>query len=374
MNQTLLFILIFTLFLALYIYTATRLFQLLPPIGFWRILLVSIFALGIASLVLFFTIGEIMPVSVAKVGYIFGTSWLLIFVYLFIAVACIDIFKLLNHFLHIIDKQTVATIFSQNKTTSLILFGTIALLFLWGNRQYHNKKRLHYTIRSEKVESPVRIVAISDLHLGYTISAKELQTWVEMINAENPDMILIGGDIIDNHLRPVNKDSMGDVLKKLQAPLGVFACPGNHDWMFAMHENPHFYAQAGITMLADSVVSKDEITVMGRDDRTNPNRKTISQIKEMVNDSTFTILLDHQPFHLNEAANATIDLQFSGHTHRGQIFPVSLLVDRIYELPHGYREMGGTHFIVSSGLGIWGGKFRIGTRSDYVVLDIVPDK
>jgi predicted MPP superfamily phosphohydrolase len=83
--------------------------------------------------------------------------------------------------------------------------------------------------------------------------------------------------------------------------------------------------------------------------------------------SRYTILLDHQPCHLEEAECAMIDFQFSGHTHRGQIWPISWITDAVYEDAFGPLQKSGTQYYVSSGIGIWGGKFRIGTRSEYIV-------
>lgn len=129
--------------------------------------------------------------------------------------------------------------------------------------------------------------------------------------------------------------------------------------------------QAGINMLRDSSVLIDScFYVVGRDDRSNPNRKPLKELIEPLDKSKFLVVLDHQPYHLEEAEQAGVDLQFSGHTHRGQVWPVSFVTDRIYEVSHGYKKKGNTNIYVSSGIGIWGGKFRIGTQSEYVVIDI----
>ena len=91
-------------------------------------------------------------------------------------------------------------------------------------------------------------------------------------------------------------------------------------------------------------------------------------------DSMYTILLDHQPYALNEAQNAGIDFQVSGHTHYGQVWPVSWITDAIYEDSHGFLQKGRTSYYVTSGIGIWGGKFRIGTDSEYIVCTLSPEK
>ena len=138
-----------------------------------------------------------------------------------------DLFKLSNHIFQFADKELIGSIFKKNGTTVTIGFGAIALLLIFGNLHYHNKQRIHIGIQSEKIEDPLKIVGISDLHLGHTISRKELAKWVKMINRENPDLILIAGDLIDNQLRPLIQQSMDKELVKLKAPLGIYACTGN---------------------------------------------------------------------------------------------------------------------------------------------------
>jgi hypothetical protein len=108
--------------------------------------------------------------------------------------------------------------------------------------------------------------------------------------------------------------------------------------------------------------------VIGRDDRTNRHRKPLSALTDSIDG--FSILLDHQPYHLEEAEQAGIDLQFSGHTHRGQIWPISWITDAIYEKSWGHHQRGNTRYYITSGLGIWGPRIRIGTRSEYLVLTL----
>jgi len=370
--QELLFITLPLLFLTAYIYTAVRLQRILPHTMGLRIVLILLFVLGIAGMILFFTAGQKMPIALAGGLYRFSTSWLIAFLYLFIFVMLIDIFRLLNVAFHLIDRETIHVIFSNNIATSITVFGLVALLLLLGNIRYHHKEREPIEIVTHKIEKPVRIVGISDLHIGYTISAREVAKWVKLINAEKPDMVIIAGDIIDNHLRVVMKDSVEAVLQQIDAPMGVYSCTGNHDLLFAVKEDAGFYKRSGITLLRDSSFTLDGITLIGRDDYTNRRREPLQSIMEQVDRSGFTLLLEHQPHHLDETVENEIDFQFSGHTHRGQVFPASLIADRLFELSHGYMQKEKTHFYVSSGIGIWGGKFRIGTRSEYLVLDLKP--
>jgi len=110
--------------------------------------------------------------------------------------------------------------------------------------------------------------------------------------------------------------------------------------------------------------------VVGREDRSNEKRKTLSELVKGLDKKYPTILMDHQPYHLEEAEKNNIDLQISGHTHNGQFFPGNLFVKKIYELGYGYLKKGNSHFYVSSGLGLWGPQYRIGTESELVVVNL----
>lgn len=209
---------------------------------------------------------------------------------------------------------------------------------------------------------------MSDLHLGYHNRREELHRWVEMINEEHADAILIAGDIIDMSIRPLKEEKMFEEFQHLNAP--IYACLGNHEYYSGEPEAQKFYEQAGIQLLQDAAVGVGDLCIIGRDDRTNQHRKTLADIMKQADRSKFTILLDHQPYHLEQAERQKIDFQFSGHTHHGQVWPISWITESIYECAFGSHQRGQTHYYVSSGIGIWGGKFRIGTRSEYVVVTI----
>ena len=224
-----------------------------------------------------------------------------------------------------------------------------------------------------------KVVMASDLHLGYHNPRKELARWVDMINAEHPDFILIAGDIIDGSMRPLIEEQMAEEFHRLAAP--VYACLGNHEYYAGHPEAQQFYKDAGIHLLIDEAeVIDSAIVIVGRDDRTNMRRKPV---KDLVADasslfalhsSPFTIIMDHQPYNLDRSEAAGVDFQLSGHTHRGQVWPISWITDHIYECSWGSHQRGNTQYYVSSGLGIWGGKFRIGTQSEYVVATITSNQ
>ena len=174
--------------------------------------------------------------------------------------------------------------------------------------------------------------------------------------------------IIDMSMRPLLEERMAEVFHQVKAP--IYACLGNHEYFSGEPAAQRFYEEAGIHLLRDTAVVVDDLCIIGRDDRTNRHRKALTDIMRHADKSKYTILLDHQPYHLEEAEQESVDFQFSGHTHRGQIWPISWITDAVYECSFGPWQRGNTHYYVSSGLGLWGGKYRIGTQSEHVVVTI----
>ena len=159
---------------------------------------------------------------------------------------------------------------------------------------------------------------------------------------------------------------------QLKAP--VVACLGNHEYISGIDRSLDFYKRAGITLLRDTTLEVGDLVIVGRDDRANHHRMSTEQLLNGINKDKFIVLLDHQPYNLEESQQNGVDFQFSGHTHEGQVWPISMLVHSMYENAWGPYQKGDTRYYVSSGIGIWGGKYRIGTRSEYIVATIKHQK
>lgn len=290
----------------------------------------------------------------------------------------------------------------------------------------------------------IKIAAISDVHLGYGTGRWLTRRYIKKINAQKPDMVLIAGDLIDNSTKPVAYRQLHLELNKIEAPMGIYMIPGNHEYISGIAECKELLAQTKVQLLQDSIVTiplnetsnrtsetssgtndtanqtcetssetnaangKTYLQIIGRDDRSNRNRKTLEELLELAGknrDNTFetsttsstsmqissdttpntahrttpacavkntshTIVLDHQPYNLAQTDSLGIDIQISGHTHRGQIWPLNLLTDKLYEQSHGYRKWPHSHIWVSSGLSLWGPPFRIGTTSEIGVIKV----
>ena len=249
--------------------------------------------------------------------------------------------------------------------------GATCCLLLYGYYNYRHPQVNKIDVFLDKpIEGHgINIVAVSDVHLGYGTGKAMLKEYVDMINAQHPDLILIGGDLIDNSLTPLYKENMAEELAQLKAPLGIYMVPGNHEYISGIDESVRFLKDTPIQLLRDSVVTlPNGVQIIGRDDRSNRSRHSLPTLLKQADRSKPIILLDHQPYNLAKTDSLGIDLQFSGHTHHGQIWPISWVTDRIYEQSHGYRKWSQSHIYVSSGLSLWGPPFRIGTNSDMAVF------
>ena len=340
-------------------WTAWRFWQILPFSGWGKSLCVSLYILCFLVIFPHFAWGDRMPMWLATATYEAGTSWMIFFVYALLLFALLALGRLV----HLVP----ASFLKDSAAGSCTVLGILTVLLVCGHLHYRHKYREVIDIQTEKpLGKPLTLVLASDLHAGYHNRAKELSRWVELINAEQPDLVLFGGDLLDGALRPVREGRYDEVFRRIQAP--VYACLGNHEFIAGREGAEAFYRQAGIHLLKDSTATACGIRLVGRDDRSNPRRLPLARLAPP--DSLFTLLLDHQPYHLEEAEAAGIDFQFSGHTHHGQIWPGNWITDAMYEKAFGPHQRGRTRYYVSSGLGLWGGKFRIGTRSEYLVLHI----
>ena len=369
------FITALLLFLTANYYVALRLYQLIPPNLLVRVAFITLIAIFVGSLFIFFPLYKSLSFTVGALLYRTGTAWIIAFAYFLLIFITIDLLKISNNIFQFMNKDLVHTLTHHNYISFFSIIVTVVLLLFIGNINYHKKRRVHFNIETSKLsleQEQIRVVGISDLHLGYTIGAKELKKWVQLINAEKPDIVIVGGDLLDNNVKIVSNMGLDKILRNIEAPMGVYACLGNHEYISGIRASMNFHEESDIRILKDTTFNvTNNITLIGRDDVSNPKRKALSSIINNVDDDQFKLLLDHQPKNLEEAEALKIDLQFSGHTHRGQIFPFSLVTESIFENHHGMIKKGLTSIYVSSGLGIWGGKFRIGTQSEYVVFDII---
>lgn len=308
-----------------------------------------------------------------------GAFWIAIMIYTFLFIILIDLFRLVNHFLPFFP-----SVINQNlqKTKTIVGLVVSIIVFVVVVGGFINTKLIaikKYSINIDKKAGSLKslnIVMASDLHLG-TINGK-MFTYkiVDKINKLNPDIVLLAGDVIDEDIKPVLRDSVGMALLELKSKYGVYAITGNHEYIGGVNDAVKYLTSHKIQMLRDAFVKIDNaFYVVGREDRDSRRfadykRKELNKLLEGVDKSFPVILMDHQPFKLGEAEQNGIDLQISGHTHNGQIWPFNFIVEKIYELAWGYRIKGNTHYYVSCGVGGWGPPIRTGSRPEIINIKL----
>ncbi|MDR0757229.1 MAG: metallophosphoesterase [Tannerella sp.] len=323
----------------------------------------TLFWFSFLSLILSFALRNSRMATTAgwHVFYEYSCSWLVITLYMGLLLLLFDVFRLFNHSFH------------YGFVISLIL--TVCLL-LYGHYRYQHPVDRVINIDVNKslpdLTQPLKVVAISDVHLGTGTNKKRLQKYVRLINAWNPDIILIAGDLIDNSITPVRRQRMEEELRQLRAPLGIYMSPGNHEYISGIAESREYIAGAtDIRFLCDSAVTlSNGIRIVGCDDASNPSRKELRALLEGTDCSLPVFVLDHQPYRLKQAEEEGVDLLFCGHTHHGQVWPMSWITEQLFDIGYGFEKRGNTSIYVSSGLSLWGPPFRIGTQSELVVFNI----
>lgn len=222
----------------------------------------------------------------------------------------------------------------------------------------------------------LRIAAVSDIHLGSIIRKRSIKKLSGMLQKMNPDIVLLLGDIVDGEIGPVLRD---DLLQYFTCPKcndGLFAITGNHEFIGGGNRTIPYIESKGIRVLKDEMVTLEGgIQLIGRIDRDSyrfyrKERLSLGELMKQADTSKPVILLDHQPFHLDESARYGVDLQLSGHTHNGQMWPLNYITSKIYELSYGYLKKGNSQFIVSSGYGLWGPRVRSGSRSEVLLINV----
>lgn len=271
------------------------------------------------------------------------------------------------------------TYFIEVKTSIFIVGNITVILFLFifliGSYNAYSPIVRNYKLilpKKNGQNSSLKVVMASDMHFGTLSGLSHLQRMVEKINELSADIILFPGDIIDDDPNPFLKKKMGDKLRLIHAPLGIYGVLGNHEYYGK--KIPEFLNEMnriGVRILLDEkLIIDNRFILIGRKDKTDKKRKTIQDlVVEEVNQLPI-IMMDHQPAELTEAMNAGIDLTLSGHTHRGQMAPNHFITKKVFELDWGYKQIKQLHAIVSSGYGFWGPPIRMGSRSEIVSIDI----
>jgi len=189
--------------------------------------------------------------------------------------------------------------------------------------------------------------------------------------------VLLCGDLVDGDVASAIRKNLGRQIQKIKTPMGVYAIPGNHEYIGGIQKTLPYLESININILRDkTLVLPNGVQLVGRDDRDNRRmgeengRKSLKELMTGLDKTFPVIVMNHQPFNLDEAVTEGADLHLSGHTHHGQLWPFNYITKAVYELSWGYLKKGETNFYVSSGFGSWGPPVRLGNTPEVVVFNL----
>ncbi len=369
---------VLTIYSAVNYYIFIRGWQALPGNN----LIKSIYSIVFAGLFLSYILSRVIErfglteLSIA-LNWI-GSFWLAAMLYFILFLVLADLLRVINHFFHYFP-SFITSDWQKTKLIYLcVAFFSTLIIIVAGfiNDMNPRLKTLDISIDKPSKVKKLKIVMASDIHIGAIISNGRVKRLVDEINAQNPDLVLFPGDILDEDVSLVRKRMSGEPMKKIISQLGVYAVPGNHEYIGGFDSASNYIESLGIKILRDKyLLIGESFYLVGRDDRSRNQfsggkRSELSALLSGVDKKMPIIMMDHQPFALQEAVNAGIDLQLSGHTHNGQMWPFNYIAEKIYEVSWGYKKKGNTQFYVSSGYGSWGPPVRTGNYPELVVLNV----
>ncbi|WP_291320395.1 metallophosphoesterase [Desulfonatronospira sp.] len=267
--------------------------------------------------------------------------------------------------------------FSRRAAFAII---TITIITVgWGFMEAAGPVRVtEYEMSSPKIDNELRVAFFSDTHLGVQKSMQRVKDLKRLVQAQDPDLIILGGDILNDHLEWLQEEAR--IMEGMQADLGKYAVLGNHEFYAGAQGSREFFARAGFSLLEDETekISGTNIKIIGVSDPA-PYRKfrqhqenVTRQLTSSLDPDNYNILVSHRPWGFEIAQEAGVDLQLAGHTHKGQIFPFRFFVRLKYDHVYGLRRLKGSSLIVPSGAGSWGPPIRVLAPPEIVLVKISP--
>lgn len=319
---------------------------------------------------------NIISISLIKIG----SLTISYFLYTLIIIIFFDIIRLINFIIPFYPKFIKANYQKTKLIIGIISFIIVTAIFSYGyiNTLTPKVKKLDISINKNKLGfDSLNVVAISDIHLGTIVNETKTKKLIKKINEIKPDLVIFGGDIIDDNPKVVKYFGLLKHFKNIKSKYGVYSCMGNHEYISKSNKDIEYYEKNNIHMLIDSTVKiQEKFYIISRDDIageqiSGKKRKTLKDLTKNIDFKLPVILLDHQPYNLDKTAEYPIDLQFSGHTHNGQVWPFNYITELIFEKAWGYLKKKNTHFYISSGYGTAVVPIRTAGNSEIVNIKII---
>jgi hypothetical protein len=306
----------------------------------------------------------------AAVFVLLGYCALPLLLYIILTVLAVDALVGLLRLSGTLSREQVRT--PRFKTARLVLSLAVPVIVVILGVVNHRVLRVHeYRVeipRRSAAAGEMTIVFMSDLHFRDIVSNRFLDELTAKVNAQKPDLILLGGDLLEGDRRDEDTTRYERALRGMSSRYGVFGVPGNHEG-FSRGGHTGFLERSGIRLLQDeTVVIDDSLLLAGRRDARSRNLKPVAELLKDARHDLPVILLVHRPSGFAAARAAGVDIQLSGHTHHGQLFPINFVTARQYDLSWGHLEKDGAHLFVTSGVQGWGPPVRTVGASEIVVL------
>ena len=255
------------------------------------------------------------------------------------------------------------------------------IYFVCGYVICHHVVKTEYNLTTDKEIGSLKIAMIADSHLGTTFDAEGFEEHLNTIMKENPDVLFIAGDFVDDGTTRQDMIKACEALGKIKPKYGIIYCYGNHDRGYNRDADKSFTAEEldaelmknNVQILQDAwALIDDRFYAVGREDASEKVRSDASLLTSKLDKDKYIIMLDHQPNDYDAEASSGADLVLSGHTHGGQLFPVNYVGEwfNINDRTYGYEKRKNTEFIVTSGISDWEIKFKTGTKSEYVIINV----
>lgn len=386
------------IYILLCIYTAFNFFWLTGQMQLnhrkrWNIAAVCIICL-LASTLFF---GKFLPSgSIQRCILRFSNYWLGFFIYLLFFMVIADLILLIRNL--ILKRHHKPLPFSNKKTpgiAALFVFIFAVSLTVYGSIHAKNITIADYNISIDKDGTnlhDLKVVLLADFHFGYSVGCEDMQKMVDIVNAQAPDLVVVAGDIFDNDFDALdNPSELERILSGIKSRYGVYGVYGNHDVKetlvggFSISSSKNalrdarmddFLRKSHITLLEDQVQLIDNsFYLIGRLDGEktgygSKERQSIASLLHEVDMSKPVFFINHEPDHLSDYDDNGADILFSGHTHAGQFFPLTITQPLAWRNYWGVKKIGHLYSIVTSGIGVYGPDLRVATNSEVMVLNI----
>jgi len=305
-----------------------------------------------------------------------GYTWMGVLFLFCSAAAPIDCYRFAIDVSVSFSKKTYAHMYVSDYHLFMTSMIISLLIAAYGYFEAKNVRTEKIVIRTPKISRDmgmIRIVQISDVHLGLIVREDRLRRILAVVNKAGPDMLVSTGDLVDGQIS--RRNGLAAMLREITPRYGKFAVTGNHEFYAGIEQSLNFTKEAGFTMLRGSAAS-GPVTVAGVDDPTakafglSPAISEKALLQKLTGDA-FILLLKHRPL-VDKSSNGLFDLQISGHVHKGQIFPFSILTKIYYPVYAGYKNLPGkAHLYVSRGSGTWGPPIRFLAPPEVTIIDLV---